>query len=238
MPPHRRCYHECMHSDDTAPGVNSVLERLLSAKDPLLAQALTRLGWPPSAVLGVDSATVEQLAREIGRNHALARALWSEGFRETRLLAIRLAQPAEADAAMLDDWVHQVQHNELAAYLTEHLLVKASAARSRAPSWSTAQQPLVRAIGYELLTRLNLDDEELSPDARFPGYFTLSGLSDQNVGAPANAWVRGWRSVIRYLGRRNRRAGQKAVRRAHEALLMWEQDKVERAQAGRRRPGG
>ncbi len=42
---------------------------------------------------------------------------------------------------------------------------------------------------------------------------------DQACGAPANAWVRGWRSVIRYLGRRNRRAGP-TVRRAHEALLM------------------
>lgn len=216
-----------MHFDDTAPDTSAALERLHAAGDPLLAQALTGLGWNPQEVIGVDTATIEDIARQMDRDHRLAQKLWAEGLRETRLLAIRLEEPKKTQADQLDRWVHQLTHEELTTYLVDHLLTKSPATRHLVPRWAASHHPLVRNAGFRLLNRLGLDDDELDPKARFPGYFTLSGLQSDGADAPTNAIVRTWRAIVRYMGRRNRRTGQQAVKRAQEAQLLWEQDKIQ-----------
>lgn len=188
-----------------------IIDTLRAHADPLLAGALEHLGAPPGSALGVDLAYLEDLARGLRPDHTLAVTLWKRGLRETRLLAVAVADPQALSEAQAQEWVTQVDTTELADYLATKLLEKAPVGRRLAPSWSLSPQEMVRHVGFLLMTRLSIDDAG-HPDARFPGYFAPSG------GRPPGR-LSALRAAVRFLGRRNRRTAWKAVERAREAQL-------------------
>lgn len=190
-----------------------IIDTLRAHADPLLAAALERLGAPSGSVMGVDLAYLEDLGRSLRPDHTLALALWERGLRETRLLAITVADPQALNEDQAQEWVAQADTTELADYLVTKLLEKAPVGRRLAPSWSLSPQEMVRHVGFLLMTRLSIDDAG-HPDARFPGYFAPSG------GRPPSR-LGALRAAVRFLGRRNRRAAWKAVERAREAQLQF-----------------
>lgn len=189
-----------------------IIDTLRAHADPLLAGALQRLGASPGSALGVDLPYLEEMALTLRPDHSLALALWDKGFRETRLLAVAIADPRALNEEHAERWVAEVETEELADYLATKLLEKAPVGRRLAPSWSLSPQEMVRRVGFLLMTRLSIDDAG-HPDARFPGYFTPSG-----DGPPRRHGVLS--AAVRFLGRRNRRVAWKAVERAREAQLQ------------------
>ncbi|NLT35097.1 MAG: DNA alkylation repair protein [Gaiellales bacterium] len=190
-----------------------IIDTLRAHADPLLAGALERLGAPPGSALGVDLPFLEDLARDLRPNHTLAVALWERGLRETRLLAIALADPRALSEEQAQEWVDQADTTELADYLATRLLEKTPVGRRLAPSWSLSSQDMVRRVGFLLMTRLSIDDAG-HPDARFPGYFAPPGNEAPGRCSPL-------RAAMRFLGRRNRRTAWKAVELARHAQLQF-----------------
>lgn len=55
-------------------------------------------------MFGVGADGIDHLASRIGTNHALAVELWNSGNHDARLLATRLADPAQMTTDMIDNW--------------------------------------------------------------------------------------------------------------------------------------
>src|SRR6266480_2462820 len=56
-------------------------------------EGMARFGIRPTQALGVSIPTLRKMAKEIGRNHALALALWDSGIHEARILASMIDEP-------------------------------------------------------------------------------------------------------------------------------------------------
>src|SRR5688500_11944350 len=55
-------------------------------------------------VFGVSMGDIQKLAKQLGRSHQLAAALWGTGCYEARMLAVFVAEPERVTAAQMDRW--------------------------------------------------------------------------------------------------------------------------------------
>ena len=67
-----------------------------------------RHGALPDNVFGVSFANLNVLAKEIKRDHALARALWQSKNYDARNLAVKIAEPKKMDLDELREWGRDV----------------------------------------------------------------------------------------------------------------------------------
>ena len=86
-------------------------ERLAAALSALQAQGrpgelagMARFGMNPMNRLGVAVPQLRRLARELGRDHPLATALWATAIPDAQILAAYLAEPAQFTAEQMDAW--------------------------------------------------------------------------------------------------------------------------------------
>ena len=69
-------------------------------------EGMARYGIRPAQALGVSIPTLRKMAKEIGRNHALALALWDSGIHEARILASMMDEPRLVSAQQMQEWVN------------------------------------------------------------------------------------------------------------------------------------
>src|SRR3972149_1148808 len=65
---------------------------------------MARFGINPKGPLGISVWDLRKGAREVGRDHGLALALWETGVHEARLLAAFVDEPERVTAAQMDAW--------------------------------------------------------------------------------------------------------------------------------------
>jgi 3-methyladenine DNA glycosylase AlkD len=58
-------------------------------------------------VLGVSMANIRKLAKQLGRDHELALALWDSGCYEARLLTAFVAEPERVTPALMESWCRE-----------------------------------------------------------------------------------------------------------------------------------
>ncbi len=67
---------------------------------PADAAGMARFGIRPrTAVLGISICELRKLAKEIGPDHRLARALWASGIHEAQILAVYVEVPERVTEA-------------------------------------------------------------------------------------------------------------------------------------------
>ncbi len=67
--------------------------------------AMARYAIHADKAFGVSMATMQTLAKRLGRNHALALALWDTGWYEARMLVSFVADPAALTSAEMERWM-------------------------------------------------------------------------------------------------------------------------------------
>lgn len=85
--------------------VREVLERLERRGSRRAREEMrTRYGIIAPKAYGVSMGVIQQVAKSLGRDHALAAALWATGWYEARLLAAYVDEPEHVTAAQMDRW--------------------------------------------------------------------------------------------------------------------------------------
>jgi 3-methyladenine DNA glycosylase AlkD len=65
---------------------------------------LARFAIPTDRALGVTMGNIQELAKQLGRDHALAQVLWESEWLEARMLAAYVDDPKDVTAAQMDRW--------------------------------------------------------------------------------------------------------------------------------------
>src|SRR6185503_19045727 len=65
---------------------------------------MARYGLPSDKAFGVSVKDIQSVAKRLGKNHALAAALWKSGWHEARMLACYVDEPERVTAAQMDAW--------------------------------------------------------------------------------------------------------------------------------------
>lgn len=147
----------------TCAGILSELERLGTARNRKV-YARHGIGGP---AYGVSFGDLKKLCRQIRVDHGLARLLWATGNHDARVLATMIADPQQADGALLDEWAADLDNYVLTDALAA-FAGRAPCAREKMEAWIASDEEWIGQLGWGVVAQLALHDATLSDDAFKP----------------------------------------------------------------------
>lgn len=161
-------------------------------------------------MFGVSFATLKELVKRIGADQSLARELFDTGNHDARLLAVKIADPAQVTSAELDRWAGELTMRMCCGYVAM-LAAESPHGAAKAVEWLAAGSPR-RGTGWILAGHLaNLD--ATTPDSVF-----LSRLAEieKTIHAAPNSDREAMNMAVIQIGCRNaalRKAATAAAKR-------------------------
>ncbi len=177
---------------------------------------MARFGITSPRVFGVSMATMRPLVRRLGRDQALAEALWQTGWLEARLVAGFVAEPARLSAAAMDRWARDFDNWAVTDSTCLHLFCHAAPAWGRVAAWSRRRGEYQRRAAFALLAALAVHDRA-APDARFLAAVPLlvtAARDERPYVRKAVSWA------LRQIGKRNAALHGAAIRGARDILAL------------------
>jgi 3-methyladenine DNA glycosylase AlkD len=179
--------------------VASVLAWLKKHSSASTHEGMVRYGIPADNASGVSVADIRVLAKQLGRDHDLALALWETGSYEARMLTPFIDEPARVTPAQMDRWCRDFDSWAICDALCFHLFDKTPHAWSKIAKWSEARGEFVKRASFALLASVALHDKT-APDKPFLDSLALierAATDDRNFVKKAVSWA------LRAIGKRN-----------------------------------
>lgn len=170
-------------------------------------EGLTRFGIPNEHALGVPMASIQAIGKRLGRQHALADALWDTGVYEARTLVAFVADPALLTAAQMDRWCRDFDNWAICDSLCFHLFDRSPHAWTKVRRWSARRGEFQRRTAFALLASLAVHDKQAS-DADFEAVMPLIAAA---AGDERNFVKKGVSWALRAIGHRNAALYRQAV---------------------------
>jgi 3-methyladenine DNA glycosylase AlkD len=170
-------------------------------------EGMARYGLVASKVFGVSVAEIRQLAKTLGRDHALADALMKTGWYEARLLAAFVAVPGELTAAQMDSWIKRCENWGDVDTLCFHCFDRTPLAWGRINVWAKRKDEFVRRAAFALIASLALHDKK-APDGPFLKALPLIAAAADDA---RNFVKKGVSWALRGIGHRNPALRAKAI---------------------------
>ncbi|HNV47042.1 MAG TPA: DNA alkylation repair protein [Spirochaetota bacterium] len=191
---------------------NTTLTRLRSLADPANRAGMARFGIDTERALGIKIPELRRLAKEIGTDHDLARALWDTGVHEARILAGLIADPSRATLPLLDRWARDFNSWDLCDLVCANFIDRTRVAWTLPARWARREEEFVRRAAFALIAALAVHDTA-APDERFVRLFPLIkryATDERNFVKKAVNWA------LRQIGKRNARLRKRAIALARE----------------------
>ena len=166
-----------------------------SVRDGMLRYAI-----PNDHALGVRMGDIQKLARQLGRDHALALALWKTGVYEAQMLTAYVDEPARVTPAQMDAQARDFDNWAICDTLCFALWVQTPHAFAKIRKWATRRDEFVKRAAFALLASVALKDKS-ARDADF-----LRGLEliEKAAGDERNFVKKAVNMALRATGKRNR----------------------------------
>jgi 3-methyladenine DNA glycosylase AlkD len=150
-------------------------------------------------VFGVSMSTMQSLAKRLGKDHALAAALWDSGWYEARILSSFVDDPTQVTSAQMDRWCRAFDSWAICDTLCMHLFDRTPYAWRKVALWAARRDEFVRRAGFALLASLALHDKRAGdePFLRALPLIEKSAGDDRNFVKKAVNWA------LRGIGTRN-----------------------------------
>ena len=150
-------------------------------------------------VFGVSMSAMRGLIKRLGRDHALAAALWRTGWYEARILAAFIDEPARVTPAQMDRWARAFDNWAICDGCCFHLFDRTPHAWTKIEAWAGRDEEFVRRAAFALLASVSVHDKSC-PDPAF-----LRGLALCEAGAtdPRNFVRKAVNWALRSIGKRS-----------------------------------
>jgi 3-methyladenine DNA glycosylase AlkD len=189
-----------------------LIERLQSLADPEVARSMARFGIKTETAYGVSVPALRKIAKEIGKDHALAGELWASGIHEARWLAIFIDNSDQVTEKQMDAWAKDFNSWDICDGCCSNLFDRTDYAYRKATEWSNREEEFVKRAGFALMAALAVHDK-LAEDESFLEFLpiTKQAASDgRNYVKKAINWA------LRQIGKRNLRLNEAAIKTALE----------------------
>lgn len=180
---------------DVAP----ILRRLKAQASAENLAGMARFGIAVRDAYGVPLGPLKEIARELGRDHARAHALWATRNREARMLAIFTADPKQMTRTEMNRWVRDIQSWEICDGCALHLFRKTPFAWELALKWARQKQEFVRRAGFTMIAVLAVHDKQATDEMFLEVLPLIEATADdeRNFVRKAVNWA------LRQIGKRN-----------------------------------
>jgi 3-methyladenine DNA glycosylase AlkD len=178
-----------------------------------------RYGVFTDKAFGVKMADIQQVAKQVGRNHELAAALWKTGWYEARMLTAFIEEPELVTSAQMDRWCRDFDNWGICDTLCFHLFDLSPYAFGKVVKWSKSREEFVKRAAFALLACLALHDKKAT-DEQFKQCLPLierAASDERNFVKKGVSWA------LRLVGRRNFALNQAAVELSRRLAAADEQ---------------
>ena len=142
--------------------------------------AMARYAIPSDHALGVAMRDVQALAKEIGRDHAIAGRLWKSGVYEARLLAAYVEDPAQVTAAQMDRWCRQFGNWAVCDTVCFALFDRTPHAWAKVRAWASRTPEFEKRAAFALLWALTVHDKRAADQAFLDGLALIREAADDD----------------------------------------------------------
>jgi len=191
---------------------DEIIRKIKSMANPENVAGMARFGINPANTYGVSVPILRKMAREAGRNHELALALWASGIHEARLLACFIDRPDMVTEAQMEGWVKDFDSWDICDQCCSNLFDRTPVAHEKAVAWCDREEEFVRRAGFVLMAALSVHDKKASDEAfsRFLPLIKKYATDERNFVKKAVNWA------LRQIGKRNLNLNEMAVKTAEE----------------------
>ena len=151
-------------------------------------------------ILGVSVADMRAYAKQLGRNHQLAIALWKTGIYEARMLAVFVAEPDDVTPALMDRWARDFDNWSICDTACIHVFDRTPHAFAKIGEWSDARAEFVKRAAFALLASVAGHDKTTGDEPFLRGLelVEVAAGDERNFVKKAVSWA------LRRIGQRNR----------------------------------
>jgi len=191
---------------------DEILERLESLANPANVAGMARYGINPENTLGISIPVLRSIAKEIGKDHALAQELWASGVHEARILAGFIDDPEQVTEAQMEQWAADFDSWDVCDQVCGNLFDRLPLAYEKALDWSFREEEFVKRAGFALMAWLPVHDKK-ARDEQFESFFPAiirESTDGRNYVRKAVNWA------LRNIGKRDQTLNQRAIETAEE----------------------
>jgi 3-methyladenine DNA glycosylase AlkD len=171
---------------------------------------MARFGINPDHALGVRIPDLRRVAKDLGRDHHLAGALWATGIHEARILAGMVEEPDRVTEAQMERWARAFDSWDLCDQVCGNLFDRTPHAVRKARQWAGRQEEFVKRAAFALMAWMAVHDRDLH-DRVFLDFLRVierEAGDDRNYVKKAVNWA------LRQIGKRNVRLHRAAIHTA------------------------
>jgi len=193
--------------DAPALDVQSALAWLKRHSTKATLDGMARYAIPSDHALGVAMRDIKALGKSLGRNHALALALWSTGVYEARMLASFVGDAGQLTPAQMDRWCRDFDNWALCDALSFNLFDRSPHAWAKVTEWSSRRNEFEKRTAFALLWSLSVHDKQAGDEQFLQGL----ALIEREAGDERNFVKKAVNMALRAIGKRNRALHTAAV---------------------------
>ena len=183
------------------------LDLLRQHSRPAELAGMARFGINPQDRLGLSVPVMRRIARELGRDHELALALWDTGIPDARIVAGLVADPQQLTARQMDAWVKDFASWDVCDQVCSSAFVASPLAWRKVELWAARRDEFVRRAAFSLLAQLAVHDRQAG-DERF---IAVLPLIEAAAADERNFVKKGVNWALRAIGKRNAALNEAAV---------------------------
>jgi 3-methyladenine DNA glycosylase AlkD len=160
---------------------------------------MARFGINPQGRLGLSVPAMRRIAKELGRDHALALELWDSASPDARIVAGMVAEPAKLSSRQMDGWAKSFSSWDVCDQVCASAFVASPLAWRKVEVWATRRDEFVRRAAFSLLAALAVHDKVANDEQFVATLALLEAASDdeRNFVKKAVNWA------LRNIGKRN-----------------------------------
>ena len=173
---------------------------------------MARFGIDTTRAVGVTVTELRRFARDLGRDHELAAALWASGVHEARLLASLVDEPAMVSVAQMEAWVADLDSWDVCDGVCGNLFDRTPFALDKAVEWSSREPEFQKRAAFALMASAAVHRKDL-PDAAFASLLPViraQTTDERNYVKKAVSWA------LRQIGKRSSGLNRRAIHTAEQ----------------------
>jgi len=189
-----------------------ILKQLESLSNPEAVAGMARFGINPTNTYGVSIPVLRKMAKQIGKDHLLAKKLWNSGIHEARILAPLIDPLETVTEKQMESWVKDFDSWDICDQCCSNLFDKTKFAHKKAIEWSKRREEFVKRAGFVLMATLAVHDKE-SGNQKFMRFLPIikrEATDERNFVKKAVNWA------LRQIGKRNSALNKIAIQTATE----------------------
>ena len=142
-----------------------IINKLKACSSQKYKENVVRMGIPEENSIGVSTADIRKLAKEIGRSNELAFELWKTGYHEARLLAVLLFEKKQVSHDDIEYLMGDVISWDLCAHLCKNLIIKMKDYDCFIKEWSRSSETYKLRAAFTLIASSAIHDDKLDEEA-------------------------------------------------------------------------